>query len=199
MKKISCGATIEQIIKHYNKHHRCPICGKSYSFNGNNADPLFIGSCCDACNSSYVRMAREWEHAIENKEVFVNGEYGDLLCRVNTLISRNPFPIPEQASHAFDYLKDTQFSERGIEKLSLIAEEGIPDSCLNTAFEYAFICPKCGKHFWSNDEYSEHTCGDCNVPMVRVEFTDDFNGVQEWRCSTEEDGYDYCILVGTGE
>ena len=36
----------------------CSICGEPYSGDGNEAEPVHDGSCCDDCNERYVIPAR---------------------------------------------------------------------------------------------------------------------------------------------
>jgi len=38
--------------------HACSICGQPYSGDGNEAEPLSDGFCCDVCNDRYVIPTR---------------------------------------------------------------------------------------------------------------------------------------------
>lgn len=53
-------------IKRMNESGRCPICGGDIGgmlfIPGNNANPLFDGRCCDACNYRFVVPARITYH-----------------------------------------------------------------------------------------------------------------------------------------
>ena len=42
---------------------RCVICNKSYEGDGNNAQPIMKGDCCDDCDSTIIIP----ERLIENK------------------------------------------------------------------------------------------------------------------------------------
>lgn len=71
------------------------------------------------------------------------------------------------------------FTDKGLNGLVEIIENGIPNECAEEGRTFAFICPKCGRYIWCDaDLWEKRLCDECRTMLVRVEFADTY-GIEE--------------------